>query len=264
MRNPTLNLDWNPDLYQSQHSFVWEYGADLLALLAPQPGERILDLGCGTGQLTEQIAKTGATAIGIDKSPEMVTRAKENYPHLEFAIADATQLADSESFDAVFSNATLHWVTNAEAAVQGLQRALKPRGRLVVELGGKGNVATILTALQTAIAEAGYSTETARSPWYFPSIAEYATLLESYGFIVTAASLFDRPTPLAGGDRGMRDWLEMFAAHLLAVVPVEERDELIRTIESRLRPKLYLEGIWIADYRRLRIVARRVHAIAQL
>src|SRR5688572_11002406 len=134
-----MSTAWSPQLYEGQHSFVWKYGADLLPLLAPQPGERIIDLGCGTGRLTAQIAESGAEVIGVDRSPEMIGQARQNFPKLRFLLADIASFESPEPADAVFSNAALHWVTDAEAAARNVARSLRPGGRFVAEFGGKRN-----------------------------------------------------------------------------------------------------------------------------
>ncbi|MEO0539690.1 MAG: methyltransferase domain-containing protein, partial [Cyanobacteria bacterium P01_A01_bin.105] len=193
---------WDTDRYQTQHDFVWQYGEGLLPLLAAQPGEYILDLGCGTGQLTQQIADQGARVIGLDADPAMVTEAQNNYPDLTFRQADARDFTVAEPCDAVFSNATLHWVTEPAAAVQAIYRALKPGGRLVAEFGGQGNVQTIIAAVEAVLGRSGLS------PWYFPSLAEYVGLLAEQGFEVTFAQLYERPTPLKGED-GLANWVRM-------------------------------------------------------
>ncbi|MDY7014892.1 MAG: class I SAM-dependent methyltransferase [Cyanobacteriota bacterium] len=250
---------WNTSLYESKHEFVWHYGSELIELLAPQPDERILDLGCGTGQLTQQIAASGAIAIGIDNSPSAIARAKENYPHLQFLVAEGTNFSVEEPFDAVFSNAALHWMKNAQGVIRCIWQALNPGGRFVAEFGGKGNVRQIVAALETVFGErdrgAARALATACNPWYFPSIGEYATLLEQQGFQVTNAVLFERPTRLEDGERGMRNWLEMFGQSWLLTIPERERETVIQHIQEQLQPKLYREEAWWVDYRRLRIIA---------
>jgi trans-aconitate methyltransferase len=244
--------EWNPALYDQKHSFVFEYGNELLALLQPQPNELILDLGCGTGHLTNQIAQSGARVIGLDNSPSMLATARQNYPQLEFRLADAADFTLAEQFDAVFSNAALHWVTRAEAAVACIARALKPQGRLVAEFGGKGNVRHIVAAVQAVLYE--LTGQTISHSWYFPSIVEYGSLLEKHGLELRQALLFDRPTVLEDAD-GMRNWLSMFAEGMFRGVSEEVTATAWPQIEERLRATNYRDGSWFADYRRLRIVA---------
>ncbi len=192
---------WNADLYDSKHSFVSRLGTDLVELLSPQSGEYVLDLGCGTGHLTHKIANSGAEVVGIDSASTMIDQARNHYPTLTFDVVDAKNLQFTEQFDAVFSNAVLHWIKEPEKVVSGVWQALKPRGRFVVEFGGKGNVKAITTAIYIAIRTAGYSVDESLNPWYFPSIGEYGTLLEQQGLELTFATLFDRPTPLDDGEK---------------------------------------------------------------
>ena len=213
----------------------------MLDLLAPQKGERILDLGCGSGQLTAAIADAGATVIGIDSSPEMLAEARSHYPALEFRLGDATDFTVEEPVDAVFSNAVLHWVKNAAGAAACIARALKPGGRLVAEFGGRGNIQPVVYVLHEVLGPV-------ETPWYYPSIGEYATVLEQNGLEPQQAWLIDRPTPVEGED-GMVDWLAMFARF----VPKDR----LHKVADRLRATHYKDGVWTLDYRRLRIVARK-------
>ena len=254
---PTSRKRWDPALYDSKHSFVWKYGRELIEMLAPQPGERILDLGCGTGHLTNQLAVTGASVTGLDRSSAMIEQARLNYPHLGFEEGDAADFTFAEPFDGVFSNAALHWVQRAENVVACVARALKPGGRFVAEFGGKGNIRAIHVALLGALDELGLAREPVWNPWYYPSIGEYASLLERHGLEVRHATLFDRPTPLEEGERGLRLWLEMFAGELFDTLTVEEREQAIQSVERRLRPARFRDGSWHADYTRIRVSARR-------
>ena len=248
---------WDAALYDNKHSFVWKYGAGVLELLMPQPGERILDLGCGTGHLTAQIAAAGAEVIGIDKSAAMLEEARKQYPDLRFEQADATDFAFDAPFDAIFSNAVLHWVLDAERAVACIARALKPGGRFVAEFGGKGNMKPLIDVVSQALEALGYRQNGAASFWYFPSVGEYATLLEQQGLEVASAQLFDRPTPLEGGEEGLRIWLKMFGSPFFLGMPTAQQDMVVQQVEAQLRPIYYREGIWIAPYRRLRVVASK-------
>jgi trans-aconitate methyltransferase len=241
---------WNAEQYEGRHSYVWQFGGSLLELLQPRPGERILDLGCGTGQLTAEIASSGAQVVGLDSSPEMLGQARQNYPRLKFVLADATSFHFEEPFDTVFSNAALHWVKDAEASVKCIAAALRPGGRFVAEFGGKGNITEILAALRAVFGDAAEE----RCPWWFPGIGEYASLLARHGLEVRQASLFDRPTPIEG-EHGMEDWIEMFCGSYLRDLSADRAKEKVREVAEYLRPKLYREGIWMLDYRRLRVVA---------
>lgn len=255
MSDGTAN-SWDAADYDDGHGFVTEYGESLLDLLDPKPGERVLDLGCGTGHLTADIAERGATAVGIDQSDEMVEQARTAYPDLSFRRADARAFAVEDRFDAAFSNAALHWVPEAdhEAVVGNVADALRPGGRFVAEMGGTGNVERIVTATLAELRERGYDRE---NPWYFPSVGEYATRLEAGGFEVRRAVLFDRPTELENGTDGLADWLSMFGDSLFAGLSDDERDAVVADVEDRLRPEMFDGGTWTADYRRLRFVAVR-------
>jgi len=247
---------WDTSLYDQRHAFVFEFGKGLVSLLDPQPGERILDLGCGTGHLASEIAARGAHVVGIDSSPAMIETARQTYPSLTFQVADAQNFSFSEPFDAIFSNATLHWVNDPEKALECITATLKPGGRLVAEFGGKGNVATIVTAAQEAIEEIEGSW--VESGWYFPSIGEYASLLEKHGFEVHSALLYDRPTRLEEGEQGLSNWLKMFGEHILVSLDDDIKQRVIQQVEERTRSKLFKDGYWFADYRRLRLTAYKV------
>jgi trans-aconitate methyltransferase len=175
---------WDATLYDKQHHFVSDYGADVLQWLAPKADEHILDVGCGTGQLAAQIAESGAIVLGTDASADMVTNARAAYPNLNFEVVDGTKLPYSENFDAIFSNATFHWIENQPALVEGLFKGLKPGGRLIAEFGGKGNVKSITDALATAAQHLGLADKVVTNFWFFPSISAYTILLESKGFEV--------------------------------------------------------------------------------
>ena len=241
----------DPKRYQAKHHYVTAAGADLVEVLDPQAGERVLDLGCGTGQLSAQIAAAGAEVIGIDLSAEMIEAARKQFLGLSFAVGDARDFYFAEPFDAVFSNAALHWVKSPEAALARIAACLRPGGRFVAELGGARNVATISRALLDQLATRGFYPQL---PWYFPSLGEYARLVEQAGLRVAYASHFSRPTPL-GGESGLRDWMEMFADALTEDVPPSMHAELWNEVEAIVRPALYRDGVWYADYWRLRVVA---------
>lgn len=246
--------DWDAQLYDRKHSFVTAYGAELLELLQPRSGETVLDVGCGTGHLSAAIHEAGATVVGIDASPAMLEIARRDHPGTEFLIADASDFDLGRSFDAVFSNAALHWVQDAEGAVRCMARALRAGGRFVGELGGKGNIARLIGALFDAFRSLGC--ENVEHSWYFPALGEYASLMERHGIEATAAWLFDRPTRLEGAD-GLRDWYRQFASAVRVDADDDCWAEAIARAETALRPSLYVEGEWIADYRRLRIVGRK-------
>jgi len=256
--SPRDDPDWDATAYEDDHSFVYEYGADVLD---PRAGERVLDLGCGTGALTSEIADAGAAVVGIDSSEEMIQRARANHPaiesrpDIEFRHADARTATVDEPFDAVFSNAALHWIDEQDAALSTVTDALRPGGRFVAELGGDGNVAAIVDAVLDELSERGYDAD---NPWHFPTVGEYASRLERHGFEVRYATLFDRPTELDGED-GLANWLDVFADGLFAPLTESEREAVVAAVEDRLRPAYYDDGVWTADYRRLRF--RAVHRV---
>jgi trans-aconitate 2-methyltransferase len=249
---------WDATRYDGHHAFVWQQGVVLLELLAPRPGERILDLGCGTGHLTAQIAAAGAEVVGLDLAPTMIEQARRTYAQLRFVTGDARDFAFDQPFDAVLSNAALHWVKPPEKVIACVARALKPGGRFVAEFGGRGNVRAIADALTHGAEAIGIRDW--RPNWYFPSVGEYAALLEAGGLEVRFATLFDRPTPLQG-EGGMRQWVAMFAGGLLDAVPAGAREDFLGRVEAELRPTLYHDGVWHADYRRLRVVAWRTETV---
>lgn len=248
---------WDASLYDRRHAFVHEQAASLIDLLKPMAGERVLDVGCGTGHLTARIAAAGASVIGIDSSTEMVNEARRCHPALQFELADAREYRAPVCFDAVFSNAALHWIRPAEAVACMVASALVPGGRFVAEFGGQDNVKQIVAAIQAAVAAALGREAPDVNPWYFPSIAEYSSVLEVAGLEVCYALLFDRPTPLEDGEQGMLHWLRMFAGPCFAEIDETEKNAVMAATIERLRPSLFQNGQWTADYRRLRIVARK-------
>ncbi|SDC04636.1 Ubiquinone/menaquinone biosynthesis C-methylase UbiE [Paenibacillus sp. UNCCL117] len=255
--NPIPAQQWNAQHYDQQIHFVSELGKGVVALLDPQPGERILDLGCGTGDLAEEISRSGAECAGIDYSQEMIDQAKVKYPKLTFRQADgeAFRLQPGEQpYDAVFSNAALHWMKRPERVAESVWLALKPGGRFVAEFGGSGNVQTIVQAICQEVEAYGIDWR-ARYPWYFPTIGEYASVLERQGFEVGYAQLYDRPTRLSDGEQGMRHWLNAFAGVFLEGLGPKNREEVIERCIRTMRPTLHNGEYWEADYRRIRIQA---------
>lgn len=246
--------NWNSELYQSSHSYIWQYGRALLVLLDAKPGEHILDVGCGTGQLTAEAAGSGAELVGADSSPEMIARARRNFPELRFEVARAETLPFIGEFDAVFSNAALHWVRDQHGALASIARALKPGGRFVFEMGGHENLRQALQAGCAAMKSLGVSEPESFVPWFFPSIGEYAPMLESHGFTVQYAVFFERRTELEGA-RGFADWIEMFGKFAIFSVAPEQRGELAKRWEDLARAVLFHDGVWTIDHTRLRMLA---------
>ena len=244
--------EWNSARYAENARFVSDLGEPVLQLLNPQPEERILDLGCGDGDLTERIVAAGAQVIGIDASEDMAAAARRR--GLDARQADAYDLKFREEFDAVFSNAAIHWMKlNPEAVIRGVCRALKPGGRFVAEMGGFGNVAAIAVALCATLRQYGVSDPTSLIPWYFPTPDEYSEHLVRAGFRVEHITLIPRPTPLP---TGMRGWLETFAIPFSKSVHEEQRAQFLDAVTENLRSALCdTRGNWIADYVRLRFLA---------
>lgn len=241
---------WDPERYRRNAGFVAELGTPLIDLLAPRPGERVLDLGCGEGALTDKLAALGAEVVGVDSSAEQVRAARAR--GLEAHVADGEALAFAAEFDAVMSNAALHWMTRPDAVIDGVWRALKPGGRFAGEMGGAGNVRRVKAALTAALARRGIDAAAA-DPWYFPTPDDYRGRLAARGFRVVEIALIDRPTPLPGR---LGDWLETFAESFLSQVPETERPDLIAEVEGALAGQLRDgEGRWFVDYVRLRFLA---------
>jgi len=241
---------WSAELYAEHGAFVPKLGEPVLELLAPQPGERILDLGCGNGTLTARIAELGAHVVGLDASPELVAAARAK--GLDARLGDARALAFEGEFDAVFSNAALHWMNDPDAVLEGVGRALVPGGRFAGEFGGHGNVASICTAL---LAILGEDRAPARLPWYFPTADEYARRLRAHGFTVASIVSIPRPTPLP---TGMRPWLDTFAGPFLGGLTDSECSAVLDRAVTLLAPSLRdASGNWTADYVRLRFHATR-------
>ncbi len=247
-------MKWNPNLYDQKHGFVSQYGEDVIKLLAPLKNELILDLGCGTGDLTNLIHLEGATVMGTDFSEEMIRKAKEKYPSIKFTVEDARDFDYKESLDAVFSNAALHWMLEKESVIKSVYKSLKKGGRFVAEFGGKGNVEKIRLALKHILTETGHKEIADKEIWYFPSISEYATLLEKNGFQVVYAVLFERETLLADKD-GVKNWLKMFATSYLENLDPETVENILDEVQEKIRPTNFRDDNWYADYVRLRFIA---------
>ncbi|HXG18617.1 MAG TPA: methyltransferase domain-containing protein [Methylomirabilota bacterium] len=248
----TAQHQWSPEQYAKNARFVSDLGMPVVTLLAPRPGERVLDVGCGDGPLTKKLVELGCEVTGVDASPAMVEAAKAL--GLDARVMDGQALQFEREFDAVFSNAALHWMKQADAVIAGVWRALKPGGRFVGEFGGDGNTATVLRALEAALQRRGLDFHTL-SPWYFPTVEEYHSKLAARGFVVNTIALIPRPTPLPGN---LSAWLETFAQSFLAPLSAAERARFLAEVEDRCRPVLCdVEGKWSVDYVRLRFTATK-------
>ena len=268
-----MTNQWNAAEYDAKHAFVYEKAKGLVELLAPKVGERILDLGCGTGALTAEIAARGAEVLGVDRSEEMIAQARKKFPALRFEVMDARQLRfkpdgadgtaklprteeeNTAGFDAVFSNAVLHWIPEANEVIAGVARVLKPGGRFVAEFGGKGNIQKLVAGFHRALAALNIESPEAVGPWFYPSVAEYAGMLERHGLEVREASLFDRPTVLEEGERGLENWIRVFRQTFVEKMGEADAVRWIREVERQCRGELFQDGSWVLDYRRLRVAA---------
>ncbi|MDD4796638.1 MAG: class I SAM-dependent methyltransferase [Eubacteriales bacterium] len=247
-------MEWNPQLYQDRHAFVTQYGKDLLEYVRQLSPAAILDLGCGTGTLTDALRGYAGRVVGIDASAHMIAYARKQYPGIEFCVMDALALPYREEFDAVFSNAVFHWIPRQEQLLRGIHTALKPGGKLICEFGAYGNIRAIQQAFCAALGKLGYSYY---SPFFFAIAQEYGALLGDTGFLVETVFEFDRPTPLAGAQDGLRHWMTQFFAHELGMLTDDEREGVLKDVEKALAARLWDGSQWIADYRRLRAVARK-------
>ena len=247
-----MTQQWDPEAYGEHARFVSDLGAPVADLLDPQPGERILDLGCGDGALTERFRDAGCVVVAVDSSPEQVWAALQR--GLDARIVDACELTFDGEFDAVFSNAVLHWIPEADQPIAGVWRALKPGARFVGELGGARCVASIREAFAEALGERDIDSALL-DPWYFPTADQYRRQLEAGGFSVETVQIFPRPTPLPGD---VSHWIELFAQPFLASVSSDERPVLIEEVRRRLAPRIRnADGVWVLDYVRLRFAATR-------
>ena len=248
----TGNQQWKAAEYAEHARFVADLAADpLLDLLQPRPGERILDVGCGDGALTERVVAAGATVVGIDASAEMIDAARAR--GLDARLVDARALPFQDEFDAALSNAVLHWITDLDQVLEGVRRALQPGGRFVGECGGHACVAAVATALSAVAVRHGV---TLTLPWRFRTVDDFSAALEASGLDPVLVRLIPRPTFLASG---MRPWLRTFASWAFESLPEAERERAFDETEDLLRPALCdSRGRWTADYIRLRFVARRL------
>ncbi len=246
-----MNVQWDADRYVNEFQFVPSYGEDVLNLLDLQSARKILDLGCGTGDLTAKIKQSGAEVIGMDASEEMLSIARTKYPDINFIHEDACALNVKEEYDAIFSNAVFHWIDDQDSLLERISRALVKGGELVCEFGGQGCCKTIHNALRRAFykRELNYPFD-----FYFPTIGEYAPIVERHGLKVVYALYFDRLTELQG-ENGLEDWIEMFNMRPFEFMEEKQKTEIIQEAIEQVRPLLYHDGKWYADYVRIRLKA---------
>lgn len=252
MNSGSSHQRWIADRYARNARFVADLGEPLLDILSPCAGERILDLGCGDGALTQKILDRGAWVVGVDSAPDQIA-ATANLG-IPAAVMDGHALAFDSAFDGILTNAALHWMRRPDAVIDGMWRALRPGGRLVGEMGGAGNVARISTALSDELTRRGLDSQSA-CPWYFPDPDEYQARLEARGFEIRSIELIPRPTPLPGD---ITEWIHTFGEQFLSAVPVGDRAGFLDDVSAKLRPSLFdPTGQWVADYMRLRFAAIR-------
>ncbi len=244
---------WDANIYTEHAAFVPSLAGDVIHLLNPQPNEKVLDLGCGDGKLTLQLHEQGCHVIGIDASPSMV--AATQHRGINAYVVDGHYLDYQQEFDAVFSNAALHWLTEPSKVIRGVYTALKPNGRFVAEMGGAGNIAALLKAMQKVFQQHPEYGEF-KNPWFFPAVAEYKQLLEQAGFTVPYIELVPRPTPLASG---IATWLNMFAEGIMYALSAQQKQHFLTAVHDQLADTLYsTQNGWVADYVRLRFQAVKI------
>lgn len=248
------NIMWDSKNYVSNFSFVHEYGKEVIELLDITPGMTAVDLGCGNGQLTKQLSDIGMDVIGVDESAEMIALARKSYPEIKFIRADATNFTVDKKVEAIFSNAVFHWIDNQDDLITNIAFQLKEGGQLVCEFGGYGNTELIHAALEREFQKRGL--QYIRN-FYFPTIGEYTSRLEAHGLQVRYATLFDRPTKQVGED-GLANWIRMFNMLPFQGLDKVVQEHIIQCVVDELRPVLYKDGTWYADYVRIRIKAVKI------
>lgn len=244
--------EWNATLYDNKHDFVAEYGKGLLEYIPQNKNQCILDLGCGTGTLIVQLNNLAKTVIGVDQSESMIKKAQEQYSNIEFRVCDALELPFENQFDVVFSNAVFHWIKNHETLLDYIYKVLKPKGLLICEFGTSGNIATIEKVFIKVCQDLGYEY---KPKFNFPTTKHFADLLTKKGFIIDKIYDYDRPTPLKDHERGLENWMRQFFAFELEKMSKDIQSKIIKEVETLTKDKLWKENEWIADYRRLRVVA---------
>ena len=246
-------MQWNSALYNDSQAFVAEYGKGLLEFV-PAGTNKILDLGCGTGTLTMELAKRCDYVLGIDSSETMIREAQRSYPNLAFAVADALDISDECEWDIVFSNAVFHWISNHELLLQKIYQALKPNGKLICEFGAHGNIAAIENGFKCALQAIGVPYV---SKFNFPTADDFAHLLTEAGFEIEQIYAYARPTPLKNGEQGLNSWAAQFFQSDLAGLSAEQQRQVLAAMSSNIKSNLWQGTCWVADYQRLRAVAAK-------
>ncbi len=247
-------MEWNSSLYDKKHDFVAEYGKGLLEFIPKNNEQTILDLGCGTGTLTVQLADLCSKVVGVDSSQNMIERAKNQFGNIEFLVCDALALPFDEEFDVAFSNAVFHWINDHNTLLKNIHKALKPQGLLVCEFGASGNIATIENAFINVCKKLGYSY---KPKFNFPTVEIFGEMLEKNGFVIDKIYDFDRPTVLKDNEQGLTNFLKQFFASELSIMPEHIQSLFFEEIAELTRGTLWNGKEWVADYRRLRAVAHK-------
>lgn len=243
-------MKWNSTLYDKSHSFVSEYGNDLITYLPSDKNQCILDLGCGTGDLTKKLSEICNEVIGIDGSEEMIEAAKIKYPHLNFQVMNASLIPWESKFDIIFSNAVFHWIPDQEILLKRIYSALKDGGSLISEFGAYGNISAIESAYSSVV-------PSYKSPFYFPTVESYSVVLKKAGFSIQKIYDYDRPTPLSDGKYGLRKWMKQFFSNDLSSYNNLEQENILKNVESLLENQLFDGEKWVADYRRIRVIVSK-------
>ena len=245
-------MEWNSTLYDKKHDFVAEYGKGLLEFVPKNDEQAILDLGCGTGILTFQLADLCNKIVGVDSSQSMIDKAKEQFGNIEFKVCDALDLPFENEFDVVFSNAVFHWINDHDTLLKNIYKVLKPQGLLICEFGANGNIARIETAFEKACNSLGYDYE---PKFNFPTVEDFGKLLESNGFVIDRIYDYNRPTVLKDNEQGLVNWVKQFFVSELAVMPEHIQAMVFEKVKDLTRDVLWNGAEWVADYRRLRAIA---------
>ncbi len=247
-------MEWNSSLYDKKHDFVAEYGKGLLEFVPKNNEQTILDLGCGTGTLTVQLTDFCSKVVGVDSSQNMIDKAKKQFGNVEFLVCDALALPFDEEFDVVFSNAVFHWISDHDALLKNIHKALKPQGLLVCEFGASGNIATIENAFIKVCQRLGYSY---KPKFNFPTVDTFGEMLEKNGFIIDKIYDYDRPTVFKDGEQGLTNFLKQFFASELSIMPEHIQSLFFEEVAELTREKLWNGKEWVADYRRLRVIVHK-------